>query len=54
MIYLNNRFVHGLYMFQIFVNKGKFRMKCIEKYDASAKGASRQFLDMPIDHHNLL
>ena len=29
-------------------------MKCVEKYDASAKGASRKFLDMPIDHRNLL
>ena len=27
---------------------------CIKKYDASAKGASRKFLDMPIDHRNLL
>ena len=29
-------------------------MKCVEKYDASAEGASRNFLDMPIDHRNLL
>ena len=29
-------------------------MKCIEKYDMSTKGASRKFLDMPIDHCNLL
>ena len=28
-------------------------MKYVEKYDASAKGASRKFLDMPIDHRNL-
>ena len=27
---------------EIFVKKGKFRMKCFEKYDASAEGA-RQF-----------
>ena len=25
-------------------------MKCVEKYDASAVGASRKFFDMPIDH----
>ena len=43
-------------MFQIaiFCENGKFRMKCVEKYDASAKGASRKFLDMLIDHQNLL
>ena len=29
-------------------------MKCVEKCDASAKGAGRKFLDMPIDHRNLL
>ena len=29
-------------------------MKCIEKYDASAEGASRKFLDIPIDYRNLL
>ena len=43
MIYLNNRFVHALYMFQIpnlCENKSKFRMMCIKKYDASAEGAS--------------
>ena len=39
---------------QIFVNKGKFRMKCVEKYDTSAKRSSRKFLDMPIDLRNLL
>ena len=42
------------FKWQIFVNKGKFGMKCIEKYDASAEGVSRKFLDMPIDHRNLL
>ena len=29
-------------------------MKCVEKDDASGKGASRKFLDMLIDHRNLL
>ena len=32
-------------------------MKCVEKYEASAEGASRKFLDMlyyHIDHRNLL
>ena len=29
-------------------------MKCVEKYDVSAEGASRNFWDMPIDHRNLL
>ena len=27
------------------VNRIYFRMKCVEKYDASAKGASRKFLE---------
>ena len=42
-------------MFQIanICEKGKFRMKCW-KYDESAKGASRNFLDMLIDHRNHL
>ena len=29
-------------------------MKCVEKYDASAEGTSRTFLDIPINHRNLL
>ena len=29
-------------------------MKCVEKYDTSAEDAIRKFLDMPIDHRNLL
>ena len=29
-------------------------MKCVEKYDTSAKGVSGKFLDMLIDHRNLL
>ena len=29
-------------------------MKCVKNYDASAEDASGKFLDMPIDHHNLL
>ena len=44
-------------MFQIanFCENGIFRKKCIEKYDASVKfGGSRRFLDMLIDHRNLL
>ena len=53
MIYLNNRFVQALYMFQI-ANLCKFRMKCVEKYDASTEGASRNFLDMPVYHRYLL
>ena len=28
-------------------------MKCVEKYDARAKGASQKFWGMPIDHLNL-
>ena len=36
-----------------FVKNDKFRIKCIDKYDASAKGASRKFLDMLNDHRNL-
>ena len=35
----------------IFVKSTKFRIKCVEKCDASA---SRKFLDMLIDHRNLL
>ena len=43
-------------MFQIafFVWNGKFSMKCIEKFDVSAKGVSRKILDMLIDHCNVL
>ena len=29
-------------------------MKCVEKYGVSAEGASQKFLDMLIDHWNLL
>ena len=56
-IYLINHYVHAsLYMFQIaiFVKNRKFRMKCVDKYDASAEDASRKLLDMLIDHRNLL
>ena len=50
--YLNNHYVHDC-MFQIanFNEKGKFRMKCFGKYDASA---SWKILDLLIDHRNLL
>ena len=43
-------------MFQIanFCENGKIRIKCVEKIDASAEGASQNFLDMLIDHSNLL
>ena len=43
-------------MFEItnICENGKFRMKCVEKYDASAEVANRKFLDMLIDHCNLL
>ena len=37
----------------VYVSNNKFWMKCIEKYDASAFGTSRKFLDMLIDHRNL-
>ena len=37
----------------MFVKNGQFKMKCIEKYDASPKGANRKFLNMLIDHRNL-
>ena len=45
-----------MYIFQIAIvlKKGKFRMKCVEKYNAHAKGTIQIFLDMLIDHHNLL
>ena len=29
-------------------------MKCVKIYDTSAEGANRKFLDMLIDHRNLL
>ena len=29
-------------------------MKVVDKYYASGKGASQQFLNMPINHHNLV
>ena len=43
-------------MFEIanFCENSKFRMECVEKYDKSAEGASQKFLDMLIDHRNLL
>ena len=43
-------------MFRIanFNEKGKFRMKCVGKYVASAEGASWKILDLLIDHRNLL
>ena len=43
-------------MFEIanFCENGNFRMKCVEKYDASAKGASQKFLNILIDLRNLL
>ena len=37
-----------------FNEKGKFRMKCVGKYDASAECASWKILDLLIDHRNLL
>ena len=45
-----------LYMFHItnFCESGKFSIKCVEKYDASAEGARRNFLVKLIDPHNLL
>ena len=36
------------------VNGIYFKMKCVEKYDASAKGASRNFWNMLIDTRNIL
>ena len=47
-IYLNNHLCAYLNMFQIsnFCENRKFRIKCVEKYDASAEGASRICLDM--------
>ena len=39
---------------QIFVKNGKFRMKCVNKYEASAKGVSRNIFYLLIDHCNLL
>ena len=36
------------FKWEIFVKNGKFRMKCVEKYDA------QDFLDELIDHRNLL
>ena len=36
------------------MKNGKFSMKCIENYDTNAEAASRKFLDMLIDHRNLL
>ena len=55
-IYLNNHGVHACIWFklQICVKNGKFSKKCVEKYNTSAKGASRKFLDMLIDQLNLL
>ena len=43
-------------MFQIanLCEKSKFRMKCVEKYDATAKTRTENVLDMLIDHRNLL
>ena len=43
-------------MFRIanFNEKGKFRMKCVGKYDASAEGTNWKILDLLIDHRNLL
>ena len=54
--YLNNHDVHACKCckLQIFVKNGKFSMKCVEKYDTSDEGVSRKFLDMLIDHRNLL
>ena len=54
--YLNIHYVHACMCFQIanFCDNGKFSMKFDEKYNRSAEGASRKFLDMLIDHRNLL
>ena len=56
MIYLNNHYVHVCICFkkQIFVKNGKFRIKCVEKYDVNAKGVSGKVLDMLIDYRNQL
>ena len=39
---------------KVFVKNGKFRMKCVEKYDVSVNGARPKFLDMLFDPPNLL
>ena len=54
-IYLKNHNVHACICFkwQIIVKTTKFRVKCVERYDASAEDASLKFLDMLIDHRNL-
>ena len=36
------------------MKNGEFTMKCVDKYDANVKGTSRKFLDMLIDHRDLL
>ena len=51
-----NHYVHVCICFKwhFFVKNDKFRMKCVKKYNASTEGTSRKFLDMIIDHRNLL
>ena len=47
-IYHDNHHVNACicFKYQIFVKNGKFRMKCVEKYDASTEGVSKTFLNM--------
>ena len=54
-MYLNYHGVHACicFKYQIFVKNDKFSMKCAENCDKSGEGASRNFLDMLIDHCNL-
>ena len=55
-IYLNYHYLHASICFieQIFVENDKFRMKCVNKCDASTEGVSWKFLYLLIDHRNLL
>ena len=39
---------------KFFCENGKITMKCVEYFDASAEGASQFFLNILIDHRNLL
>ena len=42
-----------MYM-SVYVSNRKSRTKCVERYDTSAEGVSWKFVDMLIDHRNLL
>ena len=47
--------IYHIFQIAFFLKNSKFGMKCIEKYDASAKAVSRKlFLDVLINHRNLL